>query len=155
MNVFTNDCGFIAIVENGRLVGYNLSAGGGLGMSHGIAQTFPRLADVIGFARPEQVIEVAKGVVTVHRDFRGSHQSQTRAADTDVWRSAAWLGSDQSWSADWVSNCRAARPFEFTPPPPPPPPPHVFTDGASSLTGNISSVFSSRTDASRTRAITA
>src|SRR5881392_62371 len=49
IDIFTNDLGFIAIVENGRLAGYNLLAGGGLGMSHGNAATFPRLADVIGF----------------------------------------------------------------------------------------------------------
>ena len=69
IDVFTNDCGFIAIIENGQLAGYNLVAGGGMGMSHGNAQTFPRLADVIGFITPEQVIETAKGVVTIHRDF--------------------------------------------------------------------------------------
>jgi sulfite reductase (NADPH) hemoprotein beta-component len=40
-----------------------------MGMSHGNAQTYPRLADVIGFITPEQVIETAKAVVTIHRDF--------------------------------------------------------------------------------------
>jgi sulfite reductase (NADPH) hemoprotein beta-component len=69
IDVFTNDCGFIAIVEHGKLAGYNLIAGGGMGMSHGNAQTYPRLADVIGFIPPELVIETAKGVVTIHRDF--------------------------------------------------------------------------------------
>jgi sulfite reductase (NADPH) hemoprotein beta-component len=69
IDIFTNDCGFIAIVENGQLAGYNLIAGGGMGMSHGNAQTYPRLADVIGFIRPERVIDTAKGVVTMHRDF--------------------------------------------------------------------------------------
>jgi sulfite reductase (NADPH) hemoprotein beta-component len=69
IDVFTNDCGFIAIIEDGKLAGYNLIAGGGMGMSHGNAQTYPRLADVIGFISPEQVIDAAKGVVTIHRDF--------------------------------------------------------------------------------------
>ena len=69
IDVFTNDCGFIAIVEHGQLAGYNLLAGGGMGMSHGNAQTYPRLADVIGFSPPERVIETAKAVVTIHRDF--------------------------------------------------------------------------------------
>src|SRR5262249_741904 len=53
VDVFTNDLGFVAIVEDGRLAGYNLLAGGGLGMSHNNAATFPRLADVIGFLAPE------------------------------------------------------------------------------------------------------
>ncbi len=69
IDIFTNDLGFIVIIENGKLVGYNLIAGGGMGMSHGNAQTFPRMADVIGFLTPEHLEAVAKAVLTVHRDF--------------------------------------------------------------------------------------
>jgi sulfite reductase (NADPH) hemoprotein beta-component len=69
VDIFTNCCGFIGIVENGKLVGYNLTAGGGMGRSHNNTETFPRLADVIGFLPPEEVVKVAKAVVTVHRDF--------------------------------------------------------------------------------------
>ena len=69
MDIFTNDLGFIAIVENERLIGYNVAVGGGMGRSHGNAQTFPRLADVIGFITPENVVEVAKAVLTTFRDF--------------------------------------------------------------------------------------
>ena len=69
MDVFTNDLGFIGIVEHGQLVGYNLTVGGGMGRSHGNAQTYPRLADVLGFLTPDQVVAVAKAVLTVHRDF--------------------------------------------------------------------------------------
>src|SRR5580704_12095533 len=59
IDIFTNDCGFIAIVEDGRLAGYNVLAGGGMGMSHGNSQTYPRLADVIGFVPSDRVIETA------------------------------------------------------------------------------------------------
>jgi sulfite reductase (NADPH) hemoprotein beta-component len=69
MDVFTNDLGFIAIVESGKLVGYNVAVGGGMGRSHGNEVTYPRLADVLGFIKPEHVVEVAKAVLTVHRDF--------------------------------------------------------------------------------------
>ena len=68
-DVLTNDLGLIAIEEAGRLVGYNLAVGGGLGMSHGNKETFPRVADVIGFFTPEKLVEVARGVLLVHRDF--------------------------------------------------------------------------------------
>ncbi|MBL9169389.1 MAG: NADPH-dependent assimilatory sulfite reductase hemoprotein subunit [Verrucomicrobiales bacterium] len=68
-DVLTNCMGFIAIEEHGKLLGYNLTAGGGLGMSHGNAETFPRVADVIGFITPEQLVPISKGVLTVHRDF--------------------------------------------------------------------------------------
>jgi sulfite reductase (NADPH) hemoprotein beta-component len=70
IDVFTNCCGFIAISDaNGKLFGYNLTAGGGMGRSHGNEATFPRLADVIGFLSPEKAVEVAKAVLTIHRDF--------------------------------------------------------------------------------------
>lgn len=68
-DVFTHDVGFIAIVEGNQLVGYNVLAGGGLGKSHGNAQTFPRLADVLGFITPEQLEATAKAVLGIHRDF--------------------------------------------------------------------------------------
>ncbi len=69
IDIFTNDLGFVAIVSGGTISGYNVLAGGGMGMSHGNPQTFPRLADVIGFITPEHVEAVAKAVIGIHRDF--------------------------------------------------------------------------------------
>ena len=68
-DVLTNCLGFVAIEENGELAGYNLTAGGGMGMTHNNAKTYPRVADVIGFFTPEHIETVAKAVLTVHRDF--------------------------------------------------------------------------------------
>jgi len=68
-DVLTNCLGFVAIVENGELAGYNLTAGGGMGMTHNNAKTYPRVADVIGFFTPEHIEAVAKAVLTIHRDF--------------------------------------------------------------------------------------
>jgi sulfite reductase (NADPH) hemoprotein beta-component len=69
VDIFTSCLGFIAVIENDRLVGYNISVGGGMGRSHGNEATYPRLADVIGFFPPEKVVDVAKAVLTIHRDF--------------------------------------------------------------------------------------
>jgi sulfite reductase (NADPH) hemoprotein beta-component len=69
MDVFTQDLGFIGVVEGGQLVGYNLTVGGGMGRSHGNDATYPRLADVLGFLTTAQVVDVAKAVLTTHRDF--------------------------------------------------------------------------------------
>ncbi len=69
MDIFTNCLGFIAIVENDKLIGYNVCVGGGMGRSHGNTQTYPRLADVIGFILPDKLVDVAKAVLTIHRDF--------------------------------------------------------------------------------------
>ena len=69
IDVFTNCLGFIAVIENDQLVGYNLIVGGGMGRSHGNEATYPRLASEVGFLTRDQVVEVAKAVVTIHRDF--------------------------------------------------------------------------------------
>ena len=69
VDVFAHDLGFIAIEDDGRIAGYNVVAGGGMGMTHGEPDTFPRTGDVIGFCTPEQAVDVAEQVVTVQRDF--------------------------------------------------------------------------------------
>ena len=69
MDIFTNCLGFIAVVKNDQLVGYNLCVGGGMGRSHGNAATYARMADVIGFFTPDKIVDVAKAVLTIHRDF--------------------------------------------------------------------------------------
>ncbi|MEO7250978.1 MAG: assimilatory sulfite reductase (NADPH) hemoprotein subunit [Arenimonas sp.] len=69
VDVFAQDLGFIAIIEQGHLLGYNVAVGGGMGASHGDPETYPRLADVIGFVGPEQVIALATAVITTQRDF--------------------------------------------------------------------------------------
>ena len=70
VDVFANDFGLIAIVdEHGALAGFNVSIGGGMGASHGDAATYPRLADVIGFVTPEQVLAIAEAAITVQRDL--------------------------------------------------------------------------------------
>lgn len=69
VDVFAHCLGFIAIVEEGKLVGFNVTVGGGMGMTHGNEKTFPRLADVIAFAKPEQVVDVAEKIVAIQRDF--------------------------------------------------------------------------------------
>jgi sulfite reductase (NADPH) hemoprotein beta-component len=69
LDIFTNDLGFIAVVENDQLVGYNLVVGGGMGRTHGNQQTYPRLASELGFFTREHLVEVAQAVLTIHRDF--------------------------------------------------------------------------------------
>lgn len=69
VDVFSQDLGFIAIEKNGELAGYNVAVGGGMGMTHGESETYPRVADVIGFCTATQVTAVAEQVVTIQRDY--------------------------------------------------------------------------------------
>jgi sulfite reductase (NADPH) hemoprotein beta-component len=78
VDIFAQDLGFIAIVEGGKVVGWNVTVGGGMGMTHGEADTFPRTADVIGFCSPEQAVDIAEKILTIQRDW-GNRQDRKRA----------------------------------------------------------------------------
>ena len=60
VDIFANCLSFIAIVEDGKLVGYNVAVGGGMGSTHGNEATYPRIADVIGYCTKEQIVDVAE-----------------------------------------------------------------------------------------------
>ena len=68
VDVFAHDLGLIAIERDGAVIGYNVSVGGGMGMTHGETDTFPRTGDVIGFCTPDQAVAVADAVIRVQRD---------------------------------------------------------------------------------------
>jgi sulfite reductase (NADPH) hemoprotein beta-component len=67
-DVLSNDLGFIAIVENGQLTGYNVTVGGGMAYSFGNELTYPRVADVVGYFTKEKIVEVAEAVLIFQRD---------------------------------------------------------------------------------------
>ena len=69
VDVHANDLNFVAIAENGQLVGFNVLVGGGLAMTHGDKATYPRKADDFGFIPLENTLAVAEAVVTVQRDW--------------------------------------------------------------------------------------
>lgn len=70
VDVFAHCLGFIAVIDkqSDTLVGWNVSVGGGMGMTHNKKKTFPRLADIMGFVTPAQTIDVARAVIMVQRD---------------------------------------------------------------------------------------
>jgi sulfite reductase (NADPH) hemoprotein beta-component len=70
VDVFGNDLGLIAIIENNQLKGYNIAIGGGLSSTHGNPATYPRLATVIGFVSgDEKVLSTIYEIVTIQRDY--------------------------------------------------------------------------------------
>lgn len=78
IDVFAHDLGFIAVVEDGRIVGYNVCVGGGMGMTHNVRATFPRLSDVVGFCASGDVIAVAEHAMCIQRDF-GDRKDRSHA----------------------------------------------------------------------------
>jgi sulfite reductase (ferredoxin) len=70
--------GFLAVVENGRPVGYNLYAGGGQGMTNSRPDTYPCLAQPICFVEPDEVVAAAEAVCKLFRDH-GNRSERKRA----------------------------------------------------------------------------
>ena len=68
VDVYAHDLGYVAIVRDGVTVGYDVLVGGGMGMTHGEPDTFPRTADALGHCSPEQALAVAEAVMRVQRD---------------------------------------------------------------------------------------
>ena len=112
VDVYAQDLGFIAIVEQGVVRGFNVTVGGGMGMSNGETATYPRLADVMGFCTTEQVNAVAEAVVTIQRDFGDrTNRKHARLKYTIDDRGLDWLRSEVERRLGW--QLEKPRPFAF------------------------------------------
>jgi sulfite reductase (NADPH) hemoprotein beta-component len=112
VDVFAHDLGFVGIVEHGELVGYDVTVGGGMGATHGDAETYPRLADVLGFVTPEQVRAAATAVVTTQRDFGNRDvRKRARLKYTIDDRGLAWFRAEVERRAGFA--LAAPRRFAF------------------------------------------
>lgn len=112
VDVYSQDLGFIAIVEKGKLKGFNVSVGGGMGSTHGDTKTYPQVAKVIGFCKPEQVVDVAEKIVTIQRDYGDrAVRKHARFKYTIDDRGLDWLVEELTQRLGWKLD--QARPFEF------------------------------------------
>lgn len=112
VDVFSQDLGFITIVEDGEIAGFNVTAGGGMGMTHGETDTYPRLGDALGFIAPQDVLAVAEAVVTTQRDFGDrSNRKHARMKYTIDDRGVDWFRQEVE-SRSGVSFA-PARQFQF------------------------------------------
>jgi sulfite reductase (NADPH) hemoprotein beta-component len=79
VDIFAHDLGFIAILDDdGDVTGWNVTVGGGMGMTHGEPDTYPRTADVMGYCTTRDAVAIAEAVVTVQRDW-GDRKSRKHA----------------------------------------------------------------------------
>ena len=69
IDVYSQDLGFLAIVENEKIIGYNVLVGGSMGMTPAKKETFPAIAKRMTFVTPDRVLDIAEAVVKVQRDF--------------------------------------------------------------------------------------
>lgn len=112
IDVFANDLGLIAIEENNKIKGFNICVGGGLGSTFGNDATYPRLADVIGFAPKEKVIEVAETVIGIQRDYGNrSDRKLSRLKHTIDDRGLEWFVNELNARLGW--NLRSPEAYKF------------------------------------------
>jgi len=113
IDVHANDLNFVAISDNGKLIGFNVLVGGGLAMTHGDKSTYPRRADDFGFIAKEDTLAIAEAVVTTQRDW-GNRVNRKNAktkytldrVGIDVFKAEVEQRAGVSFSA--------SRAFEFT-----------------------------------------
>ncbi len=113
VDIYANCLSFIAIVEDGKLAGFNVAVGGGMGSTHNNDKTYPRLADVIGFCTVDQAVDVAEKIVLIQRDF----------GDRTDRKHARFKYTVDDHGPDWILaklneylgyELGPVRPFEFT-----------------------------------------
>ncbi|SNY49313.1 sulfite reductase (NADPH) beta subunit [Arsukibacterium tuosuense] len=113
IDVHANDLNFVAIAENGKLIGYNVLVGGGLAMTFGDTSTYPRKAEVLGFISLEHTLKVAEHVVSVQRDY--GDRVNRKNAKTKYTIDRIGLDTFKAEVEQRVGVAFApAKPFEFT-----------------------------------------
>jgi sulfite reductase (NADPH) hemoprotein beta-component len=113
VDIFANDLSFIAIVEDKKVVGYNVAVGGGMGMTHGNDATFPRIADVIGYCPADKVVDVAEKVLLVQRDYGDrTDRKNARLKYTIHDRGIEWFAAELNKYLGY--NLEPARAYAFT-----------------------------------------
>jgi sulfite reductase (ferredoxin) len=95
VDLYTNDVGVIPIVVDGVLEGYDITAGGGLGMTHGKHATFPRLADHLGYVPRERMLDTVRAIVIVQRDHGDrTNRKHARLKYTIADRGLEWFRAE-------------------------------------------------------------
>ena len=113
IDVFAQDLGFIAILDRGELLGFNVVAGGGMGATHGDAETYPLLGQLIGFIPRDRLTEVAEAVLTTQRDFGNRVvRKRARLKYTIEDRGLAWFRAEVERRAGFTLETPRAFAFE-------------------------------------------
>ncbi|MEM6300262.1 MAG: assimilatory sulfite reductase (NADPH) hemoprotein subunit [Pseudomonadota bacterium] len=113
VDIHANDLNFIAIAENGKLVGFNVLVGGGLAMTHGDTATYPRKADDFGYIPLEHTLAIAEHVVSVQRDW--GNRSNRKNAKTKYTLDRVGVDAFKKEVEKRAGvQFEESRPFEFT-----------------------------------------
>ncbi|WP_434527032.1 assimilatory sulfite reductase (NADPH) hemoprotein subunit [Photorhabdus asymbiotica] len=113
VDLHANDLNFIAISEGGRLIGFNVLVGGGLAMTHGDRNTYPRLASEFGYIPREHTLAIAEAVVTTQRDWGNRTERKNAKTKYTLERVGIDAFKEEVEKRAGVK-FEAIRPYEFT-----------------------------------------
>jgi sulfite reductase (NADPH) hemoprotein beta-component len=114
VDVLTNDLGLIAIIEKGKIRGYNICIGGGMSTTHGNPDHYARLASPLAYVEGEEnTIKAVYEVLTIQRDYGNrSDRKKARLKYTVDRLGLTW------WREELERRCGFAledpKPFQFT-----------------------------------------
>ena len=113
IDIYAQDLGYIAIIgEDGKIAGFNVAIGGGMGRTDKAPHTYPRTASVIGFITPDRLISVTEAVMGVQRDYGNrADRSRARFKYTIDDKGLDWI---KLAIEDRAGPLESARPYDFT-----------------------------------------
>ncbi|MCD8917336.1 NADPH-dependent assimilatory sulfite reductase hemoprotein subunit [Staphylococcus gallinarum] len=112
IDVYSQDIGLISIIEDGKLVGFNVTVGGGMGMTHGNTKTYPQLGRLIGYFPKEHALDVCEKILTIQRDYGNREERKNARFKYTVDRYGAdWVLSELNNRLGW--SLESPREFHF------------------------------------------
>src|SRR5690606_32301262 len=113
IDIYAQDLGYIAIIgKDGKIAGFNVAIGGGMGRTDKAPHTYPRTASVIGFITPDRLISVTEAVMSVQRDYGNrADRSRARFKYTIDDKGLDWI---KLAIEDRAGSLEPARPYDFT-----------------------------------------
>ncbi|EKT54061.1 assimilatory sulfite reductase (NADPH) hemoprotein subunit [Providencia sneebia] len=113
VDLHANDMNFIAIAQDGKLIGFNVLVGGGLAMTHGDTATYPRLASEFGFIHLKDTLAIAEAIVTTQRDWGNRTERKNAKTKYTLERVGVEVFKREVERRSGIT-FEAIRPYEFT-----------------------------------------
>ncbi|WP_424358911.1 assimilatory sulfite reductase (NADPH) hemoprotein subunit [Mammaliicoccus sciuri] len=112
IDVYSQDIGLIAVIEDDQLVGFNVTVGGGMGMTHGDTKTYPQVGRLLGYFPKEEAVDVCEKILTIQRDYGNRENRKNARFKYTVDRLGAdFIREELNKRLGW--EVEEAKPFEF------------------------------------------
>lgn len=112
IDVYSQDIGLISIIEDDKLVGLNVTVGGGMGMKHGNTDTYPQVGRLLGYIDKDKAVEVSEAILTIQRDYGNrTNRLNARFKYTVDKYGVDWIRNELNNRLGW--EIEEVKPFEF------------------------------------------